>query len=409
MRALIVLLLLAGPLSGWAADGDRLERVVVLSRHGVRAAMSSTAELGRYSAEPWPEFAVPPGNLTANGRIAEGVLGTYYRGLYKGLLPAAGCGGLHVHANVLERTRETARALAEALQPGCPARIETVGEGHDDPLFEPVAAGVAAPDYGLALAAVAGRIGNDPVAWAQSHRADVVALQDLLRGGGSGAALTDVPPVLGIGGGTALVRLDGPQARASSLSESLLMAYADGLPLDRLAGGRLTEARLTEVQAAHALDFDLRARTPYLARVAASYLAARLMSTIDGRADGIGGGRNPVVLVVGHDGTIEALGGLLDLHWLLQGYQPDQVPPGGALRFELWRRAGDGREVVRVLFTAQSLAQLRGRLPLGPDDPPYSAPVFIPGCSEAGSDYDCPVERLRVLVESRIEPAFAGR
>jgi 4-phytase/acid phosphatase len=349
---------------------------------------------------------VPRGHLTANGHILEGLLGAYYRRLYGGLLPAGQCGALYVWANNLERTIETGRALAEGLQPDCPPDIHTVGNDKSDPLFDPIAAGVAHPDYDLALAAVAGRVGNDPAAWARTHRADLQALQDLL---GGSAKLADTPSVLARGQGSDLAHVENPFTRASSLSESLLMAYADGLPLDAVTGGRLTEERLRDAQAAHALDLDMQLRAPYVGKVTASHLAFRLLATIEGGPAGIGGGNSAVTAIVGHDGTIVELGSLLDLHWLLAGYQPDQVPPGGALRFELWRRGADGREVVRLSLTAQSLSQLRERQPLSLEKPPLTAPVFIPGCSEAGPSYDCPLDGFARRVAEAADPAFAGR
>lgn len=376
-------------LSASADSGDKLERVVLLSRHNVRAPMSSAEDLGRYTAGPWPAFAVPRGHLTANGHILEGLLGSYYRQIYGGLLPAGRCGALYVWANDLERTIETGRALAETLEPGCAVDIHTIGAGKTDPLFDAVGAGVAHPDYDLALAAVAGRVGDDPAAWAKVHRADLQALQDLL---GGDAKLADTPSAISRGRDSDLVHVEGPFTRASTLSESLLMAYADGLPVDGVTGGRLTEERLRDAQAAHALDLDMQLRAPYVGKVTASYLANRLLTALQGRPDGIGGGASPVVALIGHDGTIVELGSLLDLHWLLPGYQPGQVPPGGAMRFELWRRAADGREVIRLSFTAQSLSQLRNRQKLSAAQPPLSVPVFIPGCSEAGPSYDCPLD-----------------
>jgi 4-phytase/acid phosphatase len=86
----------------------------------------------------------------------------------------------------------------------------------------------------------------------------------------------------------------------------------------------------------------------------------------------------------------------------LPGYQPDQVPPGAALRFELWKR-GDGREVVRLSFTGQSLSQLRNREPLSIAHPPMTVPVFIPGCSAAGQGYDCPLDLLQARVAAMAE------
>jgi 4-phytase/acid phosphatase len=45
---------------------DRLERLVIVMRHGVRSAMSSPEELGQHGRRAWPRFAVPPGHLTTN-------------------------------------------------------------------------------------------------------------------------------------------------------------------------------------------------------------------------------------------------------------------------------------------------------------------------------------------------------
>jgi 4-phytase/acid phosphatase len=403
MRTLVLAVLLA-LVSFGAAAGDQLERVVILSRHGIRAPMSSPAELGRYSAEPWPQWSAPSGHLTENGRIDEELLGAYYHGVYAALVPAGACDSVYLWANVTQRTIATAQALGHGLQPDCPVAVHTVGEGRDDPLFDPVAAGMVVPDYDLALAAVAGRVGNDAAAWARVYRADLMALQTLLLGSGKGEALVDVPAVLARGEGNTLVRVDGPFSRASSLSESLLMLYADGVPLDQLAGGRLTETRLFDSQAAHALDLDMQLRAPYIARLTASHLAGRLLATLAGGPDGLGDAKSKIVALVGHDGTIEELAGLLDLRWLLPGWQPDQVPPGGALRFELWRRASDGKEVVRLSFTGQSLAQLRNREPLSAARPPPTAPVFIPGCSEAGPGYDCPLDRLERRLAEATDP-----
>jgi 4-phytase / acid phosphatase len=48
------------------------------------------------------------------------------------------------------------------------------------------------------------------------------------------------------------------------------------------------------------------------------------------------------------------------------------------------------------------------RIPLGPDEPPLSAPVFIPDCSEAGPAYDCPLDGFQRVMGATIDPAFAG-
>ncbi|WP_044563972.1 histidine-type phosphatase [Azospirillum sp. B4] len=406
LAAATLLLALAPPVRADAAPAERLERVVILTRHGIRAAMSTPEQLGQWSAEPWPGFTVPAGHLTEHGFRAASLFGAYYREHYRALrlLPAGDCAAARVHANLPQRTVETGRALVQELLPGCPALVDTVTT-KADPLFDPVPAGASRLDPDLALAAVRGRIGN-AAAWTAAHRADVEALQRLLLGcdpaecralaqpGGRLAGrklLTEVPSSLARGQGEDWLALQSPLATASGISESLLMAYADGAPLASLLGGRVDEAALTQSGAPHAADMDARLRTPYVAQVGASPLARRLV-------DLLSGGGPAVSVLVGHDGTILLLAGLLRLDWVLPGYQPDQVPPGSALVLERWRRA-DGQAVVRARFTAQSLKQLRDLMPLTEDRPPLSAPVFIPGCSQAGQTMDCPLDRFRHIVE----------
>src|SRR5262249_40430166 len=62
-----------------AADLRQLQYVVILSRHGVRSPTWSRDRLNQYSAEPWPDFGVTPGDLTAKGRRLMVRMGAYYR------------------------------------------------------------------------------------------------------------------------------------------------------------------------------------------------------------------------------------------------------------------------------------------------------------------------------------------
>jgi 4-phytase/acid phosphatase len=393
-----------------AAPGERLEKVVIVSRHGVRAAMSTPEQLETASARPWPRFSVPPGHLTANGATLETLFGTYYRQLYtsQGLLDGAGCDAVYYWANVVQRTIATAKALSEGLSPGCASAVHTVGEGQADPLFEPVKAGVVKPDLALARASVEGRVGGDLAAWSASHRdahetLDAVLMQCATRpcpaGIGQGKRrIFDVAPAFV--GGDETVEIAGPEAFASGVTESLLMAWADGQDFAGLGWKGLDEPTLLKIFAPHQAEFDLRLRTPYVARTVSGLLASRVLATLEpGAGDAIGESRSRIVVIVGHDGTLATLGGLLGLEWTAPGYQPNQIAPGGALVFERWRRA-DGVRVIRARYTVQSLSQLRERKPLSLAAPPEASPIFIPGCSEAGPAFDCPIERFADVVKA---------
>lgn len=419
LRPLLIAFALLVPLA--CPAHETLEKAVVLTRHGVRAAMSSPERLETFSLRRWPRFEVPPGHLTARGADLERLLGSYYRALYlrDGLLhgDAGDCTRVFLHANRTQRTIATAQALAQTLLPGCTPSIAHVAEGVADPMFEgPPALHTEAANARM-RAAIAGRIGGDAQAWNASQRDALDMLQALLlqcaqrpcaadiapdkqRLETVPAALSDQPR--GIPG------IEGPAATASGITESLLMAWADGQDFTALGWRGLDEATLLRVFAPHQAEFALRLRAPDVARMASSQLAARLLATL---LQGTGlhsasapiGGDAPLVVISGHDGTLTLLAGLLDLHWQLPGYQPDQVPPGGALVFERWRR-DDGSRVIRVRYVAQTLAQLRERQPLSLARPPAAADVYVPGCG--GDDGACMLAAFATRLQQAIDPAF---
>ena len=120
----------------------QLERVVVLSRHGVRSPTKTAEELGRWRRpdEPsWPDFRVQhPADLTLKGAELMQRMGTYYRKRWESLLKNA-CPRNEVFfwADRDERTLMTARALASGL-----AGVDctpTISETYEpiDPLFHP--------------------------------------------------------------------------------------------------------------------------------------------------------------------------------------------------------------------------------------------------------------------------------
>lgn len=80
------------PTYGQATERDELQYVVLVTRHGVRAPTWTNEQLNEYSAEPWPDWDVKPGELTGHGRLLMKLFGAYYRAYFagEGLLTAAG-------------------------------------------------------------------------------------------------------------------------------------------------------------------------------------------------------------------------------------------------------------------------------------------------------------------------------
>jgi len=426
----VVLLIAAGTGLGAqhtaAAPPSKLRFVVILTRHGVRSPTWSQSDLNAYSAEPWPDWGVPPGNLTPHGNKLMTQLGSYYR-LYfaeAGLLHPTGCGDtghVYIRADVESRTLETGRALAAGMMPGCSVDMQTVNGG-DDPLFSPLKAGIGRPDTALAAASISGRIGASPSALATSYRGALNTLREVLfdctspipcpaeTKPGKQSILAQESSVEE-GKGDHPADLRGPLRIGSTLSEDLLLEYVNGMEGKDLGWGRLDANKLLEVMQLHAAYADLARQTRYIARVQGSNLLSHILRSMQQAvqnsavAGSLGDPSDQVLLLVGHDTNISNIAGILRIYWLLEGYQAEDTPPGGALVFELWQQ-GEREWAVSTYYLAQSLDQMRKAMPLTLESPPLKSPIFIPGCSTADQKMMCPWKAFQRTVESAIDPAF---
>ncbi|HET6977384.1 MAG TPA: histidine-type phosphatase [Pyrinomonadaceae bacterium] len=397
---------------------DTLQHVIIVSRHGVRAPTWTSERLRRYSAEPWPDFGVPPGYLTPHGSALMKLLGSYYRELYEqqGLLTTSGCENadrIYFRADTDQRTIESARALSEALLPGCKLEIHSEKPGVSDSLFDPIEAGTAKPDPNLTTAALNGRVGPQLSAVVESHRLEFQLLQRVLNGAGKPAqSLFDEP--LALKTEQNAVTLTGPLSIASTLTQNLLLEYANGMSGTQFGWGRLTASDLQQLLILHTAYAELMRRTPYLAQARGSNLLDHVVRTLEQAAShkrvsgSIGPLNSSITVISGHDTNISNLSGLLALSWALPSHQPDDVPPGGALIFSLWK-SPTGEKLVRLQFVAQSLEQMHDARPLSLANPPLVAKLFVPGCSRAQEGYPCSWTDFRTTAQKAILLQFVNR
>jgi 4-phytase/acid phosphatase len=404
-----------GPAQSMPASSERLQYVVYLSRHGVRSPTGKAEQYGKFSAAAWPAWPVQPGYLTPHGYQLMKIFGAYDRVKLAadGLLAPEGCadaGHITILADSDQRTRETGKALAEGLMPGCDVEVHALPEGTEDPLFHGMSAIEAHLDPALAVAAIDGRIGGDANNLAEAYRPQLAALDKVLAGCGkvpvtnpARTSLLDVPAVLQPGKGEHVVDFHGPLGTASTVAENLLLEYTQGMTGTDLGWGCLDEPALREAMALHDAEEDYADRTLAIARMHASNLLDRILKAMEqsSEAKSVTGapGRpdDRVLFLVGHDTNIATVAGSLGLTWIVDGRR-DDTPPGGALVFELWR-SGSGNYSVRVFFTAQTLDQMRDLTVLSLSCPPARAPLFVPGCglrdqSCTLSDFSAAVHRI---------------
>ena len=357
------------------------------------------------SAEPWPSFGVPPAYLTPRGRMLMRRMGAYYGAWLsgEGLLDGRTCAHapqVYIWADTDQRTVETGRALAEGLLPRCSIPVHMFEGSGADPLFDPIEAGVSKPDPALGAKAVRERIGRDFTA---RHRGEFQELHQILTGGGAARRTPYASPEdIGVTVSGESVEVTGPLRTATTLTENLLLAYANGFEGRELGWGRLNARNLQQVLELHTAYADLMRRTPYLARARGGNLLTRVRQSIAqavaGKvtADALGTVGDRLLIVSGHDTNLSNISGMLDLSWHLPGYPADDTPPGGAIVFSLWREPS-GQYAVRTQYLAETPDQMRTA-----SDSAAAAPVVrdvaLPACGPLPPGALCPWERFeRVL------------
>jgi 4-phytase/acid phosphatase len=404
---------------------EQLKFVIIVSRHGVRSPTGKPDQLNRYSRQPWPVWSVPAGYLTEHGAKLMTIFGTYDREelAAQGLLASSGCGDaahIRIVADSDQRTRETGKALATGLAPGCKLEVNALAEGTADPLFHTLGAGAGHPDKALATAAISGRIGANPQGLSEAYRPQLEALEDVLRGCNPGAAcvsegaaapesLFAISSSIAPGTGDHLVELRTPLGVASTMAENLLLEYCEGMDASNVGWGRVDIHKLRELVQLHTAEEDIAQRAAYIARSQSSNLLFHILQSMEQARSGqpvTGALSKPgdrLLILVGHDTNLANISGTLGLSWLIDGRR-DDTPPGGALVFELWKVSGTEAYSVRTFYTAQTLQQMRNATPLSLANPPERVPVFVPDCSR--TDASCEWTSFQQTLQTQINATF---
>jgi 4-phytase/acid phosphatase len=423
---LLLAALLAIPASqpATAATPDPvLEKVIFLARHGIRSPTKSNNELSKYSEQVWPEWTVAPGELTKHGAQTATDMGFYLRRRYsaQGLLAPQGCppeSRLFVWAdNSDQRTLASGQAFASGLAPGCGLSPHSAPTGTPDPLFGSDRRDRCSFDPEQAKAAILARAGGNLDKLNPAYEQSRIALQNVLFSAATETicpAGQDAKCLLMSGRNTLLstdhsVKLDGPLAIGATISESLLLEYAEGFAPRNVGWGRATAKTLDAIMPLHDLYADLMRRTPYLASRHGALLAKQIVDLLEEAQPNFAEeapvpGSAKVILFVGHDTNLSNIASLLGIDWTLPG-QPDKTAPDTTLAFEIWRDRHSNDRFVRLVIHYQTLAQLRrlkgthhqSRLA-------ESITVAIPGCVDTPKGL-CRLKALTDRLAKAIEPS----
>ena len=375
----------------------KLERVVMLMRHGIRPPTKADPVPKGYSKEVWPRWGVDFGLLTERGAAGVKLLGAADRARFDaaGATVPGGCPRVTLIASGKQRAIRTAESWAAGFMPGCPVTVAHPGENDPDPIFHgfddaPASFdGARAYREALALAPKGGI-----AAETSAYRPELTLLAKVLGCTGPSCPIETAENTL-----TAVPHdrpdLQGPLDVGSTASQTLLLEYLEGMPMSQVGWGRVTRQEIERLLRFHPLKFKYANRPDYIARKAGAPIATEIIHALTAPDAAT------VTLLAGHDTNIADLGGFLRMHWAVPSYPGDDVPPGSALGFELLRD-GKGARYVRAFYRAQTMDQLRELRPLTGTDPAFRQYLPIPGCGASTVATACPLAAFARLVEGRI-------
>lgn len=397
-------------LSAYAVEDYVLEKVVEVSRHGVRPPSPDNRKaIENGTARRWQGWSTKDGELTSHGYTAVWLKGRFESRYYRaaGLLDE-GCPGEHdfyLRASPMQRTRATAQAMAEAAFPGCDITVHSAATA--DPLFQlsstKVSKAQAEAAYQEALRATDGGL-----ATAQARlKPQIEALKQVVCQPGRPCPAFSQPWRLAVWSNGTL-GIEGLDAMAA-MAETLRLEWSENKPLDEVAFGTVkNQAQLAKLLPLLSFKYDYTNDLPEQAKRGASRLMGQIADELRLKADGssrvIPADAPPEarwLLYVAHDINIAWLRTLLVFSWRQADYPHGNIPPGGSLVFERWRHHGE--RFIRIYFQAQSLSQLRQLTPLDKEHPLLQSELKFPGCRPTPVGTLCSYQAAMQRIEKNID------
>ncbi|MDO4808242.1 MAG: histidine-type phosphatase [Coriobacteriales bacterium] len=368
-------------------DAYTLQQVVVLSRHNIRAPLSTTGSaLDQATPHTWIDWTANASELTMRGGALETMMGQYMRKWLEseGLIPQnyqPEEGAVRFYANGKQRTIATAQYFSSGMLPVANVDIETHAD-YDamDPVFSPSFTFMSDAYAEAAMAEIAQKGDGTSVASVAADLADSYALvQDVVDYKESDAYklgtikdldTTDTKITLELGQEPAV---EGSLKTACQLADALVLQYYESPDATAAAfGHELTDEQWGLVAKSKDAYIDIL----YTAPLVAHNIAHPLLQEIGNEMDAQG---RKFTFLCGHDSNVASVLAALGVEeYELPGAIEADTPIGGKLVFERWADA-DGNEYGRVRLLYQSVSQLREGTMLSGTESPMSVDFSFEG------------------------------
>ncbi|WP_167370340.1 histidine-type phosphatase [Gilliamella mensalis] len=365
----------------------QLDKVVILSRHGIRTPLQNTLQfLEKITHFKWPKWDHPYGYLTTRGGVLEAYFGHYLATWLEkhNIKLSTHNTELFVYANSLQRTVATAQFLAIGAFAGYDVAVHHKYPIENmDPIFDPSLQDDS-PEFKHAVlrdideANKAGNIFKN-LAPAYKILSDILDYKHSTLYAKYQCDLADIPSELYFKKHQEPVLL-GPLAIGISAVDAFLSQYYSAFQKEQIAWGRLTSQeqwqQLIEIRNQYVnLVFHSKTLAKHSAKLIINMISDLIQQD------------NKVNLLVGHDSTIAALLGALDFKDYQLPNQFETTPIGGKVALQRFRHLSTGKYFFKAEYIYQSFEQLHNGKVLDANNPPQHYQLHLENASINSDGY----------------------
>lgn len=372
-------------------DGDyELEEVVVLSRHNVRAPLSTKgSDLYKMTTHEWIDWSSEASELSMRGGSLENEMGQYFRKYIqdKGLIQEndqPSSDAVRIYANSMQRTIATAQYFSSGLLPLADLKVEYHNEiGTMDPVFNPQLTFVSDSFKEQALQEIGEMGGKDGLDGIEKNLednykllADVLDLKDseyAKENDYESFPLDDLELKFELNKEPAL---SGSLKKATSAADALVLQYYEGQDAKKAAFGKdLSQEDWGKISKIKDVYGDVLFTAPTVAKTIANPLLKEIKSELSNS-------NRKFSFLCGHDSNIGSVLAALDVETNeLPNAIEKKTPIGSKVVMEKWKN-NEGKEFVTLKMVYLSVDQLRNLQVIDLENPPMVYDLSLKGLSK---------------------------
>lgn len=370
-------------------DNYTLEQVVVFSRHGLRAPLSSpTSTLGKITPNQWPQWDTPASYLTTRGGVLESYFGHYFNEwlVDNKLLTENTCPSeneVYIYTNSLQRTIATGQYFTVGAFPGCIVPIIHKEKlGTMDPVFFPVISDDN-PEFKQAAITSINQTAHAKGIEGLNQKLNNTYqdLSNIINYTQSTNCLadkqcdfTDLPTKIIIEKGKE-PGITGPLRTGTSIADAFILQYYEGAPLQDIAWGKIKNNKQFEQLVAIKEYYNT---ILFGSSVIAKQVAANLINYINQTFSEKN--HTKFTFLVGHDSNVASLFSALKIKSYTLPDQFETTPIGGKIVFQKWRDNHSGEALMKIEYFYQSTDQIRNLTQLNRNNPPHKVTLAMENC-----------------------------